>query len=459
MLFLHPDQRRIAEATFDKPVVLTGVSGSGKTCILVHRARHLARKYPGERIGILTLNRSLARLLQNLVNQLCLDGKARNIHVMAFYDYFSQLLHDFGPGEYLNQLSEQVPEPSPMQAVIDSVNVRRLAREFDPLSGETTEDSWNDFYDSNHPETKGWFADICEYLEGYRIDASRYLREEFTLVRSAFTVSERASRYLSFERNGRSIPLLPKHRTDILRLMLAFEEYMLCGEVLDVLELTLAVTPMFRQLRDLPPEKRFRCLLVDEFQDFSTLDLRLLMWVPPRNATDGLFIAGDTVQKILVKRLNLKEAGLGGKERTVTVLEGPLSSEASAIHLSIKRNYRNSRQILRAASQLANIYGELANKSGEEIEVLDPELAVRETAKPIALKTDSQIKKAWEIAARSLDQGQTQAWTICIATASAKQHPPSEIIKLRPAGVAAAILNGDYIKRPDTVVPRRQQPL
>jgi superfamily I DNA/RNA helicase len=439
MLFLHPDQRRVAEADFNKPVVLTGVSGSGKTCILVHRARYLTRKYPGERIGILTLNRSLARLLRHLVDQLCLGHEAQNIHVMAFYDYFSQLLGELGPGEYLDQLSSQVPASSAMQDVFRGVNRQRLAREFDPLSGETTEDTWHDFYATQHPELKEWFADVCHYLEEYRIDASRYLREEFTLVRSAFTVTERST-YLDadkFPRAGRTIPLLAKHRADILRLLLYFEEYMLFGEVLDVLELTLAVTPTFRKIRELPPEKRFRCLLVDEFQDFSTLDLRLLLWVPPRDTENALFLTGDPVQKILVKRVSLRDAGL---------------AEGSAIYRRIRKNYRNSRQILRAASKLANLYGELARKSGEDIEVIDPELAVHETAKPIALKTNHQVKKAWEIAQSCLAQGQTQAWTICIATASPHKYSTDSLLTLRPASLQAEVLSGDYMKRPDNVV-------
>lgn len=51
-----------------------------------------------------------------LVSRLCLDGEAKNIHDMAFYDYFSQLLRDLGPGEYLYQLSEQAPESSVMHS-------------------------------------------------------------------------------------------------------------------------------------------------------------------------------------------------------------------------------------------------------------------------------------------------------------------------------------------------------
>jgi len=105
MLFLHPEQQRIVDADFDRPVVLTGVSGSGKTCVLVHRARRLAQKYPGERIGVLTLNRSLARLISNMVDGLCTPEERANIHVCAFYDYFKELVEIFGPQKYLEQLA------------------------------------------------------------------------------------------------------------------------------------------------------------------------------------------------------------------------------------------------------------------------------------------------------------------------------------------------------------------
>ena len=113
MLFLHPDQKKAATTDFDRQVVLTGVSGSGKTCILIHRARYFAR-IPSKRIGILTLNRSLANLLNNLVRQLCTDTEAKHIHARAFYDYFRDLLHLIGPEEYIDELwrIRQMDRPS-----------------------------------------------------------------------------------------------------------------------------------------------------------------------------------------------------------------------------------------------------------------------------------------------------------------------------------------------------------
>jgi hypothetical protein len=88
MLFLHPDQKALADAEFERPVILKGVSGSGKTCILVHRARMLAKKYRGERVGILTLSTSLCGLLRNLVNKLCSEEERQNIVVLPFYEVF-----------------------------------------------------------------------------------------------------------------------------------------------------------------------------------------------------------------------------------------------------------------------------------------------------------------------------------------------------------------------------------
>lgn len=438
MLWLHKDQREIAEAHFDKPAVLTGVSGSGKTCILVHRALHLARKYLGERIGIMTLNRALADLLRNLVDQLIPQPERAQIEVVAFYDFFRNLLHDLGPQAYLRQIEQLAPDSMYLPDVIRNVNPKKLANDVDVLSGETSENTWDDFFDQGNQGIRDWLQDAVRHLEEYRIDASRYLRDECTLVRSALTLSERDS-YLDgekFPREGRAIPFQPHMRSDLKQIILLFEEWMLAGGVLDVVELTQAVTPLWAEIRRLPAERRFRCLLIDEFQDFSTLDLRLLLHVPTASA-DGLFLAGDTVQKILVKRLRLPDAALG---------------KGSVIHRQITRNYRNSRQILKAASTMANHYCRVAVSQGEEIEILDPELALRITPPPFAVKTDNAIRKAWEIALEWLQQGARSGWTICIATAAPDVITVDSILELKPRGVAAKRLSGDFIKEPETLV-------
>ena len=70
MLFLHPEQKIICEKDFRGPARLKGVSGSGKTSVLVHRARRLAKKY-NQPILLLTLTESMRKLLDRLADDLC----------------------------------------------------------------------------------------------------------------------------------------------------------------------------------------------------------------------------------------------------------------------------------------------------------------------------------------------------------------------------------------------------
>lgn len=439
MLFLHPDQKVLADGKYDRPVVLKGVSGSGKTCILVHRARTLAQRYPGQRIGILTLSKTLAGLLQNLVTRLCSEEERKSIKVLAFYEVFRDCLRHLGPEKYFNQLAEQLPDTAHMHRVLRNARERwpdGMIWDVDPINHACVEDEWDEFYMAQHPDAKDWMQELEKYLVENNIDASRYIEEEFTLIRSAFTVPTRND-YLGFRRLGRSVQFREELRKDALRLLLFWEEWLLAGGFIDALGLTQALMPLHSEMQRLPESLGFRCLLVDEFQDFSTLDLQLLRRIVPRDQPDALFLAGDTVQRILVKRLTLSDAGF---------------DTGAAAHHRIKKNYRNSRQILRAASRLANHYGSMAGAQGEEIEVLDPELAQRETNPPIILKTDDQVVKAWEIALECTADQKAEPWTVCIVTAAPKKVTVQQILSARPDVLAAEPLSGDCILHPDKVV-------
>jgi hypothetical protein len=70
MLFLHPEQKRVAERDFKGPARLRGISGSGKTSVLVHRARYLAKKYQ-QPVLMVTLTESMRKLLDHLSDDLC----------------------------------------------------------------------------------------------------------------------------------------------------------------------------------------------------------------------------------------------------------------------------------------------------------------------------------------------------------------------------------------------------
>jgi len=442
MLFPHKEQKRIAEKDVDRPMVLTGVSGSGKTCVLVHRARHLARKYPGGRILVLTLNRSLCRLLENLVDALCSPEERKSIEVVAFYDYFERLVRHFGPTQYLQQLkqlSEKHPQGKEIQGTIGQVNPATYAREFDPVSKETLDDTWKHFLDLPYVQTQ--LAYLTDRIRAYDdwVDVRDYLREELSLLRSAVPTSSRREDYLNLERSGRAIRFDEGTRKLVLDLLLIYEEFMIAGGMLDELSLTLTVLPHLPELIQLPPELGFRCLLVDEFQDLSTRDLALLRRIAG-NKENGLFLAGDTVQRILVKDLRLGAVGF---------------DIINSSWERIKKNYRNSKQILKAASHLANKYGEEAKRQGVEIEVLDPELAERETSKPLAISVPvgDEIGAAYRLAAECLAVGSAVPWAICIATAAPDEIPIKTILSAKPAdfSVQVDMLTGDYTRSRDSM--------
>jgi superfamily I DNA/RNA helicase len=437
LLWLHPDQRRIVDEDYDLPAVLKGVSGSGKTVILIHRARRLARKYPTETIGILTLNRSLARLLQNLVRKLCVDGEAERIRVEAFYDYFQSILQHTGTEDYLAEYMRDLPTMDAMMMTLQQAKKRHreIVNEFSPRSGETLEDTWDEFWQIDELEfNKTKNAVVTAIAERGEYDVKAYLRDEFVLIRSAFSRSERGktsgeNNYFAYKRDGRAIGLHETVRQNILRMLRRYEEYMLAGGMMDELTLSQAILPIRTRLAKLPDSLRRRCLLIDEFQDFSTLELSLLKQIP-HERENGLFLAGDTVQKVMVKDFNLPAALL---DRNYTRTR------------TITKNYRNSRQILTAAHALVRHYGDMAAKQDHTIEVMDPQFAVRETAPPLAVKAEHPFDVAWKTARAWVEEGGRPAWSVCIVSANPAALPPERILAARPEGVPAERLGGDYI--------------
>ena len=444
MLFLHPDQRKIVEAKYSKPAILRGVSGSGKTVIVIHRAKELANRYPGENIGIITLNRDLAKLLENLVRKLCVNGEHERIKVQAYYDYFKEVINHFGAEKYIDEMIDITP-PENRHLLNILTNAKRspcsIINETCEKSGETLEDTWQEFWNDEieksdyHSKTK---RILIRDLEG-GFDVESYVRDEFDLIRSAFALKYRDSKgedgYMEYARRGREVPFVLGVREHVLALLAKYEEYMLAGSMMDPLGLGQTVYPILPKLKKLPEHLLRRCLLVDEFQDFSTLELQFFERVPT-SVEDGLFLAGDLVQKVLVKDFDLPKAYLG---------RGDVRKE------DIRKNYRNSRQILEAANELAQKYSKLAAKSDTEFEILNPEFAVRQTAMPIALKCKDPIEQAWLQVSNWLEGSQIDPCSVCLVSANVNSYPLRKIQNSCPSHLQAKKLNGDYMQRKESV--------
>jgi len=341
MLFTHPDQERVAEARFAGPAKLTGVSGSGKTAIVVKRTLILAERYPEGQILILTLNRPLAKLIEDLVQNCGLPGTRARISALPFFGLCQRLLHEFEPDH---------------DRLYDDVTWR---------SNEHIDEVWQEYY---RCELNNRGASVLQPLHdsliSRTIDAEDYIREEFDWIRSAVPSTDR-KRYLSMSRTGRSYPLDDRFRKDLLEGLDRWERKMVHVGVTDYLGVA---TVLYRHKDKLHP--RYRCMLVDECQDFGTMELELIRALVP-SGEDDLFLCGDAAQHVSWKHQSFRDAGI---------------DVPGARSIALRQNYRNSRDVLRAAHELLrrNMTEEMRER--EDFEILDPEFANFGGPAPLCLK-------------------------------------------------------------------------
>jgi superfamily I DNA/RNA helicase len=426
MLFLHPGQIEVTNEDFAKTAVLTGVSGSGKTAVLMHRAKRMAQKYPAERVLVLALNKSLATMISRNLDALCGDEERARIHVLSFHDYLERLLQELDVRVFLAEMGEFINLGDQMRQMLAQLSDDGIPTFFKAKDESELMGLFDDFMSGLKGEDWELFSDLDSYLLGQvaRLDVISYLFEEMELVRSAFTGFEDYAGYLKdFRRQGRAIPFQPKHRNQVLHLLKLWEAFQLKNMFLDHMGLTQAAFLAIERVSRISDRFRYRCVLVDEFQDFSNLELRIIARIP-KAPENGLFLTGDYAQKLYAKQLNLREADLWDR-----------------VNRKILKNYRNTRQILHAANTLLHAYPAQQEQDGEETSILPPEYAILEAAKPTAYLTTDPLRSAWRDALLAVEDG-VPSQAICIISANTEKYPLEEIVDARPEGLEATELSG-----------------
>lgn len=343
MLFLHPSQKAVVNRDFKGSSRLLGVSGSGKTCVLVKRAARLAKKYPGEKILILTLNKSLSQLIESLTQKLLIAGEdgssLRNIEVRSFWELGRDLIIEFNKNKFISRILG--PKTDRQHETIDAV--------------------FKEYYtcDDNNDDAKVLFP-VHRSLLVRNIFPQDYLRQEFDWIRS-FLSTERRNEYLQVEREGRYIPLVEEDKRRVLEGLEYWEHKINFVGVTDYLGIT---NELYKYIDKIEP--RYRCILVDEVQDFGTLELEIIRHLAKENEND-IFLTGDIAQQVYTKHHKLRVAG-------ITILP-----EA---YLKILKNYRNSREILNAAYEVFNTNTNPDQYKSDDFEILNPEYANFSSAKP-----------------------------------------------------------------------------
>lgn len=346
LLYLHPEQKQVVDEDFPASAQLSGVSGSGKTCIAVHRAVRLAERSTTARVLLVTLNRSLADMIRGLVSVAAQDAAIRDrVEVRSFFELCREKLVAFEPNG---------------------------ARRFDSVTwknGEHVDEIFREYYRcwTNNGDA-GVLQDLHRLLVANGINAEAYLREEFDWIRSALQEGQR-NQYLTLPREGRRHPIQEASRRQVLSGLEGWERKMEAVGVIDYLGLTTALTRHVDRLR---PE--WDHIVVDEAQDFGTTELAMLRRLA-KEGPDDMFLCGDIAQHVLPKHRNLRAAGI------------TISPRASR---RITVNYRNTRQILEAAyAVLLEDLDETSLDEGKaDLEILDPVYSNREGNLPIVFGAD-----------------------------------------------------------------------
>jgi hypothetical protein len=344
-IFMHPEQEKHVAADYSGPAKLSGVTGSGKTSIAVKRAVRLARQYEGEKILVLSLNRALCEFISEIVDYACgTDAELRRrIEVNSLFSICQGLLLEFEPAN----------------AKLYSDVTWRLEEHKDEV--------YREFYRclSNVKDAEV-LRPMHRLLASQSIDAEKYIAEEFDWIRSALR-RDRRSDYISIPRQGRGYRIAESHRTAILDGLTSWERKMSAVGVVDYMGVVTALT---KHIDRITP--RYRCILVDEAQDFGTVELSIVRKLV-RPDTNDLFLCGDAAQHILPKHQSFEAAGI----------------EVTGRSSRIRRNYRNSREILKLAHNVLTLnLSEFHFETGE-LEISDPELSYRSSSEPLLLQAPS----------------------------------------------------------------------
>lgn len=379
MLFMHPDQSKIVDEDFSGPTKVVGVSGSGKTAIIVRRAIRLAKKYRNEKILVLTLNRSLSNLITELVNSACPENLRENIVVRSFWELCEDYLLKYEP--------ENI----------------RIYKDITWKIKEHIDEIWDEFYHcrNNNNDAKILLS-VHKSLLSRGVFPYEYIKQEFDWIRSAFPFSNRDD-YYEVDRKGRSEKFDRQYREKIVSGLKAWEEKMKFVGVTDYLGLS---TALYKHISKLEPI--YRCILIDEEQDFGTVELSLIRKLVKEGEND-LFITGDFAQRVSIKHHNYSMAGItiGGRVR------------------KILKNYRNSREILNAAFQILKSNVELEKVNDDDFIILEPEYANFSTNPPLILKALSireEIGTAQSYLNDKLENNQKGCIAICGFSLSQVKH-------------------------------------
>lgn len=358
--FLHPEQRKYATADYNGPFRLSGGAGTGKTVVLIHRARELARKNPQARVFLTTYTTTLAESLRSGLKQL--DPTVK--------------------------LAAEMGEPGVFITGVDSA-VNRVLKKAEPLDRaigiEAVLGSRSGEIGRRTNSHKGWQEAIAaaggELDEG--LASPVFMQAEYAMVVLPGRITSRDDYYRA-RRPGRGVALDRSRRAAVWSTIESYRAWTAIDGSIDYSEAASIAAAALEQSGPLVDH-----VLVDEGQDLTPGHWQFLRAVAGEGTND-LFIAEDAHQRIYGQQVVLGRMGIKivGRSRRLTL------------------NYRTTAQNLGYA--LGILSGETYVDAEGEVESVGQYRSARRGPVPRAVATASvgdELDKAAEIVTGWLEAG------------------------------------------------------
>lgn len=324
--FLHPEQRRYAESAYNGAFRLSGGAGTGKTVVLLHRARMLARRAPAARVVLTTFTRNLADALRRDLR--LLDGKL--------------------------ELADSLGEAGVLVTGVDAAASRVLAAASPEALSAAVEKvlgvGGNRATRHATDASNAWRDAIGTVGDALPADlrSPAFFAAEYASVVLPNRVTDRDA-YLRIRRPGRGVALGRNQRSAAWEAIAAYRAAAAVQGAVDFGE----VCAIAAELGDALPARVADHVLVDEGQDLTPTQWQFLRSLVTEGP-DDLFIAEDSQQRIYGQRVVLGWHGIRivGRSRRLSL------------------NYRTTEQVLRFASgvlagaEYVDLDGEVTDDAG-----------------------------------------------------------------------------------------------
>lgn len=291
--YLPPQAQQLSRKPQAK--LVRGVVGSGKTLILLNRAKFISEQNPNWRALVLTFNTALREYLRQVFREL--GGDETRVEIINFHKWCADLLTEIDrfhrPQDRASQLG-----------LITNILKESGVTGFEP---EFLLDEFN------------WIKERVDYRQWADYpDAAKV------------------------KRTGRRVGLDGPRRAQVYVLFEQYQQKLARHKLSDWADVPLAV---LRALDEgVIPAAQYHAVLIDEAQDFAPAWFRVAFrMVKPE--TGMVFIAGDGAQKIYSQDFTWKELGLGITAQNSFILRQSYRSTHEIIDVALEA-IRDSRTLL-----------------------------------------------------------------------------------------------------------------